>query len=284
MKNSKNTNKITFSEYSHFTLYNTSNYKSCIEKSVLEILNKFIEVIVEYMHIILEKKVIKNEIYNDFVFERGFDTLKHVFLITFYYTKNLELTFYHTQKAYYFYVEFIEQITNDNATFLRLGSRDAIMFVYKRTIFDLNNEYKKDMEEPNFAEKNILQIVTLFIPIYKDIILYVMKYYDSNNDNKKKYINIFYSLIKNINENLYKNKINNNQIECLHIFTTLLHDKKIEINEYFKLLDNFIKKLINKKNNNESTIKTKLYDPETNIFINNDEFNKIIDYIFDISL
>jgi hypothetical protein len=283
MKNSKNTNKITFSEYSHFTLYNTSNYKACIEKSVLEILNKFIEVIVEYMRIILEKKTIKYEIYNDFIFERGFDTLKHVFLIIFYYTKNLELTFYHTQKAYYFYIEFIEQITEDHVTFLRLGSRDATIFVYKRTIFDLNNEFKKDMEEPNLAEKNILETINIFIPIYKDIVLYVMKYNEPNNDNKKKYINIFYNSIKNINEFLYKNKTNNNQIECLHIFITLLHNKKIEINEYFKLLDNFIKNLINKKKNNESMIKTKLYDPETNIFINNDELNKIIDYIFDIS-
>jgi len=282
MKNSKNTNKITFSEYSHFTLYNTSNYKSSIENSVLEILNKFIEVIVEYIRIILEKKTFKNEIYNDFIFERGFDTLKHVFLIIFYYTKNLELSFYHTQKAYYFYIEFIEQITEDHVTFLRLGSRDATIFVYKRTIFDLNNEFKKEMEEPNFAEKNILETINVFIPIYKDIIFYVMKYNDSINDNKKKYINIFYHSIKNINEILYKSKINNNQIECLHIFITLLYEKKIEINEYFKLLDNFIKKLINKKKNNENIIKTKMYDPETNIFINNNESNKIVDYIFDI--
>lgn len=282
MKNSKNANKITFSEYSHYILYNTSNYKSSIEKSVLEILNKFIEVIVEYIHIILEKRTIKNEIYNDFIFERGFDTLKHVFLIIFYYTKNLDLTFYHTQKAYYFYIEFIEQITDDNVvTFLRLGSRDAIMFVYKRTIFELNNEFKKDMEEPNSSEKNILKTIDTFIPIYKDIVLYVMKYYDANNDNKKN-INIFYHSIKNINEILCKSK-NNNQIECLHIFITLLHDKKMETIEYFKLLDNFIKNLINKKKNNEKDIKVKMYDPETSNFINNNESNKIVNYIFDIS-
>jgi hypothetical protein len=281
MKNLKNANKITFSEYSHFILYNTSNYKSSIEKPLLEILNKFIEVIVEYMHIILEKKMIKNEIYNDFIFERGFDSLKHVFLIIFYYTKNLNLTFYHTQKAYYFYIEFIEQITDENVvTFLRLGSRDAIMFVYKRTIFDLNNEIKKDMEEPNNAEKNILKTINIFIPIYKDIVLYVMKHNKINNDNKKN-INLFYHSIKNINETLCKTK-NDNQIECLHIFVTLLQDKKIEIIEYFKLLDNFIKNLINKKNN-EKAIKTKMYDPETNIFIINNESNKIIDYIFDNS-
>jgi hypothetical protein len=282
MKKSKNANKITFSEYSHYILYNTSNYKSSIEKSVLEILNKFIDVIVEYIHIILEKRTIKNEIYNDFIFERGLDTLKHVFLIIFYYTKNLDLTFYHTQKAYYFYIEFIEQITDDNVvTFLRLGSRDAIMFVYKRTIFELNNEFKKDMEEPNFSEKNIFKTIDTFIPIYKDIVLYVMKYYDANNDNKKN-INTFYQSIKNINEILCKSK-NNNQIECLHIFITLLHDKKMETVEYFKLLDNFIKNLINKKKNNEKDIKVKMYDPETINFINNNDSNIIVNYIFDIS-
>jgi light-regulated signal transduction histidine kinase (bacteriophytochrome) len=155
------------------------------------------------------------------------------------------------------------------------------MFVYKRTIFELNNEFKKDMEEPNFSEKNIFKTIDTFIPIYKDIVLYVMKYYDANNDNKKN-INTFYQSIKNINEILCKSK-NNIQNECLHIFITLLYDKKMEIIEYFKLLDNFIKNLINKKKNNEKDIKVKMYDPETINFINNNDSNIIVNYIFDIS-
>ena len=151
MKNSKNmTNKIStnnLSDTSHYILYNTSNYKAVIKNSVSEILKKFVEVIIEYMRFISEKIMMKNKPYYRFIFERGIETLMHVFSFIFYYTKNLELTFYHTQKAYYFYIEFIEQISDDNVTFLQLSSRDAILFVYRKTIYELNNEYKTNIKE-----------------------------------------------------------------------------------------------------------------------------------------
>ena len=111
MKNSKNKlakEYINLSDTSNFILYNTSNYKAVINNSVSEILTKFIEVIIEYMKFISEKMIMKNKAYYRFIFERGIETLIHIFSVIFYYTKNLELTFYHTQKAYYFYVEFIE--------------------------------------------------------------------------------------------------------------------------------------------------------------------------------
>ena len=87
----------------------------------------------------------------------------------FYYTKNLELSFYHTQKAYYIYIEFIEQISDDNVTFLQLSSKDAILFVYKKTIFELNNECKKNNKELSLEEQNILGTVNLYINMYKKI-------------------------------------------------------------------------------------------------------------------
>lgn len=147
MKNSKNKlgklSNNSLNENSNYLLYNTSNYKHLIENSVSEILTKFVDIILQYMKLISEKNIIKNKRSYRFIFERGIETLIHVFWMIFYYTKNLELTFYHSQKAYYFYIEFIEQISDDNITFLQLSTQDAILFVYKKTIFDLNNEYKK---------------------------------------------------------------------------------------------------------------------------------------------
>ena len=161
MKNVKNVKNVNnnLSDYSHYLLHNTSNYKPSIKNSVLEILNKIVEVILEYMCFISEKVTKKNKKYNKFIFERGLKTLIHVFSNIFYYTKNLELSFYHTQKAYYFYIEFIEQISDDNITFLQLSSKDAILFVYKKTIFELNNECKKNTKEQSLEEKNILRTV-----------------------------------------------------------------------------------------------------------------------------
>lgn len=160
------------SNISDFTLFNISNYKPIIENSVSEILTKFVEVIVEYMRFISEKISMKNKIYYRFIFERGIETLIHVFTFMLYYTKNLELTFYHTQKAYYFYIEFIEQISHDNVTFLQLSSRDATLFVYKKTIFELNNEYRKTIKPPTTEEQNILSTVDMYTHIYKNMVLF----------------------------------------------------------------------------------------------------------------
>ena len=121
-------------EYIQYLLYNVENYKPLIQNTAQEILTKFTEMMIEYMRLIAEKTNIKNKQYYIFIFERGIETLIHIFSMIFYYTKNLELTFYHSQKAYYFYVEFIEQISDDNITFLQLSSRDALMFVYQNLL------------------------------------------------------------------------------------------------------------------------------------------------------
>jgi hypothetical protein len=275
----KNDNNC-LSEYSQYVLCNTSNYKPLIKKSVSEILNKFVEIVIEYMRFVSDKFSMKNKKYHNFIFERGIETLIHVFSMIFYYTKNLELSFYHTQKSYYFYIEFIERISDDNITFLQLSSRDAILFVYKKTIFDLNNEFKKNMKEPNPEEKNILETVDSYIHIYKSIVLYVMNHNSFNYENKKDYINMCSYSIKIVSESLNKNKMKHNQIECIYIFTTLLFNTKIEIHDFFNLLDEFIKKVNTKKKINEKIIKNKIYDLKTSNFIINNELNKIVDCIF----
>ena len=275
----KNTTNQGLSDNSQFMLYTISNYKPSIENSISEILKNFIDILIEYMRFITEKIIMKNKKYYYFIFERGLETLIHVFSVIFYYTKNLELTFYHTQKACYFYVEFIEQISDDNVTFLQLSSRDAILFVYKKTIFDINNEYKKSIQEPISEDKIILSTINLYTNIYKSIVLFIIKHDDFKYENKTNYINMCSELI---NETLNKNKINPNiiRLNCLYLFTTLLDDKNIEIHIFFKLLDEFIKKIISKKKFDEKIIKNNIYDIEIQNFIDDNKLNKIVEWIF----
>jgi hypothetical protein len=280
MKNSKNENSL--SENSNYLLYNVTNYKNSIDNNTGEILNKFVRVLVEYMRFISEKITMKNKQYYKFIFERGIETLIHIFSIIFYYTKNLELTFYHCQKAYYFYIEFIEQISDDNITFLQLSSRDAILFVYKKTIFDINNDYRKNIMEPTIEEKNILSLVDSYNYIYKNIIQFIINHKDFTYDNKNEYINDCCNYIETFGENINKNKTKKNIIECIYLFTNLLADKQIEIKTFFNLLEEFIKKINIKKKINEKLIKNKIYDSEINNYIINNDLNKMIDWIFTI--
>lgn len=272
--------KTTLKDDSHYMLYNTSNYKLVIENSVSEILDKFIQVVLEYMRFNSEKIIIKNKIYYSFIFERGIETLIHVFLMIFHQTKNLELTFYHTQKAYYFYIEFIEQISDDNITFLQLTSQDAISFVYKKTIFELNNEYRKNMKNLTIEEKQLLDTVNNYVSIYKNLIIFIINRNNLDYENKQEYINTSCNCIEFISQLLNKNKINHVYIDCLYIFVTVLSDKQIKIPDYFRLVDEFIKKLTNKKKIDKKIITNKIYDSEINNFIDNNETNKIVEWIF----
>lgn len=281
MKNTKNITSNILSDNSHFILYNAANYKPSIENSVSEILTKFVDVIIQYMSLITEKIIFKNKPYYSFIFKRGLETLIHIFTVIFYYTKNLELTFYHTQKAYYFYVEFIEQTSDDNVKFLELSSRDAIIFVYRKTIYELNNEYKKNIQEPKTEEKTILETFDSYTYIYKSIVLFIINSNDLKYENKTEYINTCANSIVSISETLNKHKIKPNHIECIYLFTTLLCDNKLETAVFFELLNEFTNKIvIKKKSDDNKIIKNKIYDTEINNFINNNELNKIVDWIF----
>ena len=86
------------------------------------------------------------------------------------YTRNLDLTIYHCKKAFCYYVEFIGQIGDDNHTYLQLNSKDATLFVYKKTIFEIDNEYRKKFELSE-DDKIYMKLLTNIIDIFHEIIL-----------------------------------------------------------------------------------------------------------------
>ena len=132
-----------------YDLNNADNYLCNMNCDVSNILEKYIILLFEYMLFLFEKiKITKKKVaYFRYIFERGFDTITRVFTGLIEYTKNIDLAFYHSQKAFYFYIEFIEQISDVQNSFLQLTSRDAVMFVYKRTIFEVNKEMVKPSHE-----------------------------------------------------------------------------------------------------------------------------------------
>jgi len=261
-------------------LYNVGNYKPIIENTIQDILTKFVIIIIEYMRLIAEKITMKNKPYYKFIFQRGLETLIHVFSILFYYTKNLELTFYHTQKAIYYYIEFIEQISDENVSFLNLSSRDAVLFVYKKTIYEINNEYKRNIIEPNINEQNLLVFFNSYKYIYKNIIQFIINHKEFKYETKIEYINLCCDSIELISKQLNKSKMNKKTNDCIYLFISVLSDKKIEIDDFFKLLDNFIEKINLIKKLDDMKIKQNIYDSELNNFINNNELDKLVEWIF----
>jgi hypothetical protein len=155
-------------------LINYTNFNKSITCNVSDIVNKYISVIIEYTNLISDKPSIKNKKYYRYIYMRGLDTITHVFSMILFYTKNIDITYYHTQKSFYFYVEFIEQIIDIQHTFLNLHSRDASIFVYKKTIYEIQSEYKKLIESKDETsnanednDRHKLEVINKHISIYK---------------------------------------------------------------------------------------------------------------------
>lgn len=147
MSNNTNIKQTIFP--SQYSLHNADNYlesfhSSCSSSSTTtDILNKYKILVLEYLQFILENMNCKSDEIYKYIVLRGLTTITHVYQLTLLQTKNLNLSYFHSQKAFYYYVEFIGQITGEQNTFLQLTSKDAVMFVYKKTIFEIHCDFRK---------------------------------------------------------------------------------------------------------------------------------------------
>jgi hypothetical protein len=258
MKGNKNPNQnYLVTENPKYAINNVDNYYKNINYSYHDILTKFVSSLTEYLVLVSEKIHIKKTDCYNFIIERGVDTISHVFSIILYYTKNLDLAFYHSQKAYYFYIEFIEQISDDNVTFLQLSSKDATTFVYKKTIYEINNDYKKNVNELTNDEKSILKYVDTYMYIYKILVqIFLSNQNNQNNQNntentnknKNKYVDTFcHKLLTIHNLDANKSKIKQSYLDCIYLFTNLLAYKQnvvTDLNSTFTLVENIFKHFI----------------------------------------
>lgn len=222
-----------------YSLHNVDNFNKIFDKNVNDVMNKYAELIIEYLKFIYENIKIQNLVYSKFIVIRGLETITNVFSIILYYTKNLDLTYFQCQKSFYYYVEFIDQISEDQHTFLQLNSRDAINYVYKKTIFEINNEFKKNMLNLTKENEEKFDLINMYIKIYKILLLKIINVETKTNS---------------INTNNFEkccNKLNNIKlhIENLHLLEKLviILDSKInDIEKFFEIFLLYLKK-INKK-------------------------------------
>jgi hypothetical protein len=183
-------------------LQNADNYNKILTTNVFDIYNKFTSIINEFiLHMLDNNKSVNVEI----ELYEGIKTLTHVFKFLILYTKNLDLTLYHCQRAFYFFIEFMDQMNDESHSFLQLSIKDAILFVYKKTIYDINDDYRSNYSIEITEDEKILDVI---LNIYVEIaLLHIIKC--KSQDNKLKYLSDENEkLIKNINKVYQKNKNN----------------------------------------------------------------------------
>jgi len=93
--------KSIFNKDNIYSLQILKNYNKTLDCNLNNVMNKYLELIIEYFKFILEKLKINNINISRFIILRGYDTITNIFLKLLLYTKNIDLTFYHYQKSYY---------------------------------------------------------------------------------------------------------------------------------------------------------------------------------------
>lgn len=210
----------------NYSLHDSENFYKELEPEMKDIANKLSDIFIEYFKYILENINLKKTKFSRFIITRGLDTIINVFNNILFYTKNLDLTYFHCQKAFYLYVEFVGQISEDEKMFLQLSSRDASTYVYKKTIFEINNEVKKNNGNISANMRSKLEIMNLYINTFKTLLVKLINddFTDLEKINKIEYI---YDKLSNLS-NKSNIQIYNNIIDYLYYH---IHD----VNYFFSV-------------------------------------------------
>jgi hypothetical protein len=219
----------------NYSLNNSENYRKTIECSLGEVTKKYGDLLIEYSNFISENIKVKNTSFSRFIIIRGLDTITNVFLNIFNATKNIDLTYFHCQKSFYFYVEFVGQISDDEKTFLQLTSRDATTYVYKKTVFDINNEFKKQNEIITDELKEKMNIIKSYVNLYQTYLLKIIKS-DKLNINDLDYVIKIYDKLNNLH--------NKSSIVVLENITEKLFYKIEDLNKFYELCILIVKKFV----------------------------------------
>ena len=236
----------------NYSLHNSDNYKNELDTEIGEVAEKLSELLIDYFKFITYNIKLKKYNLWRFIITRGLDTVIHVFNHILLYTKNLDVTYFHCQKAFYFYSEFVSQISEDEKMFLQLSSRDATTYVYKKTIYEINSEQKKKNEYVSCYTREKLDVINSYANIYKIFIIKLINNYENNNISDKNInnINSIESLFKKlyiVNNNCFVTKLNNilenlyykvDKFNTFYDISNLIIKKTIKKNELLNNCDN----------------------------------------------
>lgn len=135
------------------------------------------QIVIEYFDAAVKQQsnmLIKHNDMFKYILIRGLETITHVFVLVMHYTHNIDAACYHSQRGIILYLEFISQIHESVNNFLKMTSRDAVMYVYKKTIFLMKRELVNGETTNKSIDNTMCGTVCNDIDVYKrDISVYL---------------------------------------------------------------------------------------------------------------
>ena len=152
-------------------LNNIANYNNSLDIQSHIIFLKYVGVVHELIQCVVDNIYIQNNDYLRYIIILGIKNIGYIFKLLILYTKNVELTIFHCQKSILYYVEFIGQIGENNQNFLNLNSKDAVLFLFKKTIFMINNDFRTKFTQDTTCKIICIYKLKEYIIIYSYIFI-----------------------------------------------------------------------------------------------------------------
>ena len=170
---------MNFIEQKNYDINSSDSKNFCIEETSNEFLSKYYILINQYIGFYVENiydniTISTDKRYRFYILSKGLEMLSNIMNITIMYTNNIDFAFHYCNKAYYYYIEFISQLDTDN-NHLELNIKDAIIFVYKKTIFEIkepvstinNCNINEDNVRKTETIKKMINIVNSYVKVFK---------------------------------------------------------------------------------------------------------------------
>ena len=265
-------------------ILNKKNYNVVLNNDIyFKSVNIYINIGNQCVKYLLNNLKTTNIEYLNFIINRGLKTLEHVHNFLFMYAKNDELIEHHLEKAYLYYVEFVTQIGEDNNSFIKLNSKDATLFVYKKTIYDINNDYRNKIKLYE-KDKIYLNKISNFVEIYNNILFNKTIIIIKNTENTEEIIKSFNKNNKEFDKiisNVYNIFIKSDYVNFTKVLMDILYElmnNNMKIERYLKILTLLTNKYKKKEIKHEK-INKKLYDDKNDKKMNMSEL-KYINWLY----
>jgi hypothetical protein len=225
---------------SDLTLKNISVYKENMDISLKDIYSCLKLLIEQYIKCCLESNTI-----DKYYVDKGINIIINVFKLILLYTKNLEITKMYSINSIYYYIEYINQISNKESeiVFVNLTVNDAILYVYRKSIYEISDSYKKKFALSTVDKikfKTIGYLVLSYQSMYSSYINTVVNvnklspsYFIKINSF---YESLFDKKMLDYNNNESLKKLNNNHS---NIFEN--NDNKIDIDNIISKMNTIVK-------------------------------------------
>lgn len=219
------------------------------------IVKKYHFIIYQYL-VIMNDSVIINQLDNiDNILQIGMNAITHIFKLNLLFYKNIDVAFFYSQKAYYCYLEYIEQI-NIKCITDDLNIKDAILFIYNKTLSRdaLTNIHIQDASSSIHCHSNEstvhienFDIIEHIFPEINGIVYYLLNF-DNHRLTLSNRVILCEKYLMNYLIFFITNTYNLNVCKILEYLKIMNEKKEFSYETYSLFLEEFLKYICNGNN------------------------------------